>query len=448
MKQPISQPARRRATNDTGYGTIVDPGGSGESTGHVAHMVAPLSLGILFAGGGVFSADLAPGCHVAWAVEYDGAVAAVHAMNHPGALTIVQGVEYVDYSTLPQVDILQASPECKEFSAAKTNGAESETQLGQARAICRALRALRPRGFILENVRGYIGSESLKMIGHTLYELDYCMDQQVVNSADYGVPQTRERLIVRARAGGFMGMLPPIPGRVQTWRGWYQAIEDLLPTLPESRFAAWQLKRLATVKESFLVTTRNAAGEVPPRGEREPAFATGASDYKNWPRAFIVSNAATEYGDGVRSHDAPMFGVPAQSSGRARAFLLGVVVTHQERGDGVQFEDEPAMTIRAGHAPRAFIVDGKLSDSGAKLQIIDAQRPSATVVSSLSAMHDSRAWLTTGRVVAMTPRALARFQSIPDSFILPDKRSLAATVVGNGVPSLLGRLLVESLRYE
>jgi DNA (cytosine-5)-methyltransferase 1 len=45
----------------------------------------------------------------------------------------------------------------------------------------------------------------------------------------------------------------------------------------------------------------------------------------------------------------------------------------------------------------------------------------------------------------MTPRALARFQSVPDTYILPDKRTLAAKVIGNMVPPLLMQRIAENM---
>jgi DNA (cytosine-5)-methyltransferase 1 len=56
-----------------------------------------------------------------------------------------------------------------------------------------------------------------------------------------------------------------------------------------------------------------------------------------------------------------------------------------------------------------------------------------------------RAWLDQGRVVQMTPRALARFQTWPDWYPMPSTISLACTIVGNGVPVLMARLLIEGM---
>ena len=111
--------------------------------------------------------------------------------------------------------------------------------------------------------------------------------------------------------------------------------------------------------------------------------------------------------------------------------------------DGTAHErnaDDPTHTVQATaykQMPRAFIVDGKLSSSGKILRVNDGAEPMGTVVASQSAMRDTRARLSQGRVVAMTPRCLARFQSFPDWYVLPDKNALSCRIIGNAVPPLM-----------
>jgi DNA (cytosine-5)-methyltransferase 1 len=65
--------------------------------------------------------------------------------------------------------------------------------------LCRFVRILRPRYFILENVKGLLSHDSGKTflaILHTLDELGYAVEWQVLNSTDYGVPQSRERVVL------------------------------------------------------------------------------------------------------------------------------------------------------------------------------------------------------------------------------------------------------------
>ncbi|HEX6608237.1 MAG TPA: DNA cytosine methyltransferase [Chloroflexia bacterium] len=54
-------------------------------------------------------------------------------------------------------------------------------------------------------------------------------------------------------------------------------------------------------------------------------------------------------------------------------------------------------------------------------------------------------WLGEARFTHQTPRTLARFQSVPDSYQLPDKAALACRVLGNGVPCLVAQRVTESL---
>ena len=57
-------------------------------------------------------------------------------------------------------------------------------------------------------------------------------------------------------------------------------------------------------------------------------------------------------------------------------------------------------------------------------------------------IQDKRAWLESGRVVQLSVRALARIQSIPDSYKLPDKKTLACYVVGNAMPPLMYQKII------
>jgi site-specific DNA-cytosine methylase len=44
----------------------------------------------------------------------------------------------------------------------------------------------------------------------------------------------------------------------------------------------------------------------------------------------------------------------------------------------------------------------------------------------------------------MSPRAVARFQSFPDSYQLPVKKSLAGKIIGNAAPPLLMQRIAET----
>jgi site-specific DNA-cytosine methylase len=91
---------------------------------------------------------------------------------------------------------------------------------------------------------------------------------------------------------------------------------------------------------------------------------------------------------------------------------------------------EPSFTLTRGdNMPRALLVSGT-ADCGVR----ESEEPSSTVVATVGAKAAmDRAMLPSGRVVSLTPRALARLMGLGDTYILPDRRSVACRILGNGV---------------
>jgi DNA (cytosine-5)-methyltransferase 1 len=357
-------------------------------------------------GGGVDLGMRAAGIETAWGIEYDPAIAEVARAN--GSPVTVADVLEADPRRFERVDVLHASPPCPNFSSAKVGAQETAHDVALAGAVCRFIETLTPQVFTLENVYAYRLARGFKRILATLQRSGYWVAFSHVNSADYGVPQTRRRLILRAVRHGLVAPLPaPEP-----WVGWYASIADLIDELPESQFAPWQLERLPEAFRSLLVANGGFRGEVVTREQGEPSFTVTANTNQTGVRAFLVSGAGR--GDDLcvtRDACEPAATVVASEGKRpTRALLVGDQSANAGSGVQVREANEPAMTVRAlsggGSVPRAI----------------------AEV-----------------RVVAMTPRALARFQAFPDSYELPDASGLACRVVGNAVPPLLYQKIIQQL---
>ena len=112
--------------------------------------------------------------------------------------------------------LLVGGPPCQPFSKAAYWVHGDTKRLDDPRAdtltaYLRVLRDLRPQAFLLENVFGltYKGKdEALKLLQRTINKINtevgtrYSFNWQVLNCADYGVPQVRERFfLVGARDG-------------------------------------------------------------------------------------------------------------------------------------------------------------------------------------------------------------------------------------------------------
>ena len=452
--------------------------------------------GTYFSGGeGVGIAMRAMGIEHKFGVEFDDAIANVARLN--GFESITANVCEIDPAALPYVDIFHASPVCKNASNAKADGKESPEDIETAEAVCRYIEHHLPRVFTLENVWGYRKFEAFWRIKGCLNACGYSFDYWHLNAADYGVPQTRKRLILIARRDGVKPQKPhathtehprPMFETRQKWVGWYEAIEDLILTLPPSRFAKWQLERLPKeITQNLPVNSAFPNSNGKKHNETsEPSFVVDGLSLAHT-RALLVDSAGYDDEQGKMpiqtEMDAPAKTITGNYAKRPlNAFIVNTREQHCSDGITVAADDTPIYTLPATSTPdrhKAFIVDGKLGSYSTKLTVRDGGERFATVTAShnnrdLKAFlmpnensssavvrtgdeppgtvgatervgNVSRVWLASGRVVKMTPRALARFQSFPDSYILPAKTSLACTVIGNAVPPKLYQAVLRSI---
>lgn len=104
---------------------------------------------------------------------------------------------------LGRIDFIIGGPPCQTFSAAgrRANGVLGTTDARGVlfREYVRLLQELSPVGFLFENVYGIIGAqggEAWNEILKSFSEVGYKLYYRIVDAADYGVPQHRERLII------------------------------------------------------------------------------------------------------------------------------------------------------------------------------------------------------------------------------------------------------------
>lgn len=211
------------------------------------HPDSLMKAGTYFSGGGLVEEGLKGIIDPVVAVEYDRKISGVY-RNNFGQHIVTADVRDVDPKELVkhidgEVEYFHASPVCKNYSQAKTNGGEVELDKETAKSTADFINAVKPRVVTIENVKGYKDSEAMKIITQALDKNGYTWDSDVYNSADYGGYTSRERLIVRAVKDG---ELPEKPKKQPRKGGWLEAVEDILPTLKvkESGVAPWMDARL------------------------------------------------------------------------------------------------------------------------------------------------------------------------------------------------------------
>lgn len=106
-----------------------------------------------------------------------------------------------DNATAPTCDLYVAGPPCPAFSTAGLRRGIKDLR-GKVTFHCLDyVRVQRPRAVVIENVKG-LASKKHKHVLETIVEclrsLQYKVHTRVLNAADYGVPQRRERLFIVA----------------------------------------------------------------------------------------------------------------------------------------------------------------------------------------------------------------------------------------------------------
>ena len=412
----------------------------------------------LFSGGG--GADLglsAAGLDVKWGLEHDEEIAQVARDN--GLNIHTADVTKVDPEWYERVDVLHASPPCPNFSVAKTGAEETDEDVSLAQATVRFVEEIEPSLFSLENVWGYRKSQSWKLIRECLTAEGYDWNGWHLNCADYGVPQTRKRMIVAARKRGLRPKKPtathaedpPSGGlfgdTLDEWVGWYEAISDLIPDLPETELADWQKGRLPDelLQNTIVDTQPNARGDC--RGNDEPTKSVDATHASN--RRAVLVHGSDVRSMPTRDTDDASFSVIANGNQKGaganvpRAVLIDA--SRSEQFDLYQYDkDSPAFTHRStkgGASYKAVLVHGQQTNpaaSGKREDRTAITRDGDETVFSINATAYKGAGraLLGRRVVQMTPRALARFQTFPDWYDFPDTKTLACRIIGNAVPPL------------
>ena len=278
-----------------------------------------IKAGTYFSGGGLVEEGLKGIIDPVVAVEYDEKISGVY-RNNFGNHIVTADVRDVDPKELVgkidgEVEYFHASPVCKNYSLAKNNHEELELDKETAASTAEFISKVRPKVVTIENVKGYKDSEAMKTITDALDEAGYKWDADVYNAADYGGYTNRERLIVRAVRDG---ELPAKPEKQKRKSGWYEAVEDIMPTLTEKKngVAPWMDERLK-------------ADGIDWRHIDKPLYVMG-SGYANGtvPHAFadeLLPTLRTKSGDVIVMPDGKVY----RAMGRVLARVSGVSDDYQ-----------------------------------------------------------------------------------------------------------------------
>jgi len=191
------------------------------------------------------------GFDIVFATDSNSLCAESHKVNFDHGNFLLAPIEDVTEEHLAPVlsepvDLLIGGPPCPPYSKSRFYRTDKPRALhdpvGDATmsGYLRALELLRPRAFLLENVPGMrykVHADALTHLQATASSLGYTTNWDVLNAANYGVPQIRERFFMLGSLEGKVPMPDPahakapgdtlLTGDLQPWRTAGDVLADL-----------------------------------------------------------------------------------------------------------------------------------------------------------------------------------------------------------------------------
>ena len=182
----------------------------------------------------------AAGLDIALALECNPFPVATIVRNRPSLPLIDRPIEKVSSCEILEMARLEpgapfavvGGPSCQVFSTAGKRRSLGDPRSTMFRHFVRVIRATRPKFFVMENVRGLLSAavrhrplsqrgpghppleeeeqlgSAFRVVAATLRSLGYYCVFDILNAADYGVPQTRQRLVIVGSRDGRRVRMP------------------------------------------------------------------------------------------------------------------------------------------------------------------------------------------------------------------------------------------------
>lgn len=171
----------------------------------------------LFSGaGGLDLGLIQAGNQIIWANDIDKDAVATYKRNI-GDHIVCDDIRNIAIGDIPSADVVVGGFPCQGFSQANLMRALYDERNQLYKFFYSVIKEKQPKFFIAENVKGILNlgkGEAIKQIVADFESAGYIAEVHLVNMADYGVPQTRQRVVIigqRSDLGGTQWFRFPEP---------------------------------------------------------------------------------------------------------------------------------------------------------------------------------------------------------------------------------------------
>lgn len=151
------------------------------------------------------------GFDIIWANDFVEDAVKTYSRNI-GNHIVLGDITKIDSESIPDgADVIIGGFPCQGFSVANTKRSMEDKRNFLYKEMLRIIKDKNPKVFLAENVKGILSMENgkvIKMIKNDFEQLGYKVDVKLVNAADYGVPQMRERVLIMGNRLGKENVFP------------------------------------------------------------------------------------------------------------------------------------------------------------------------------------------------------------------------------------------------
>lgn len=212
--------------------------------------ISPTAIDVFSGGGGLTVGMKKAGFTVVGAVEMEKHAFSTYKANHPEVHAFRQDVRTINGSSFTQnsptgrIDLVAGCPPCQGFSSLTSKYTKDDPRNELVLEMARIVLETKPKAVMMENVPGLLdkGKHLFDKFVAMLTSDGYRCNYRVLQTADYGIPQSRRRLVFLAGRHMEVPLPEPTHSRVPTsvlrpWMGIGTRIIDMPEpvTLSDSR---------------------------------------------------------------------------------------------------------------------------------------------------------------------------------------------------------------------
>jgi DNA (cytosine-5)-methyltransferase 1 len=331
-----------------------------------------------------------------------------------------------------------------------------------------------PIALLMENVpeiMNFGGHNLAEEICEALEALGYRCAYTLLNAANYGVPQTRERFFLFAihSAAGVDPSFPPATHRVDLPVGYLGArshalslvrgatgrtrwVEPLVPSSGLARAVTAQealadlpLLDPTAIREEAAKRDTRYKGD-PYRSGRPSTFASAMRNWPGFPSSGIVQNHMTR---NLTERDYRVFKLMKPGADYPAALAIARQLLEAKLGRLARSKGQRIPKTRALHRlKQEYIPPYDETKFANKWRKMEADRPARTLMAHLGKDTYSHIHYDSDQRRTISVREAARLQSFPDGFEFANTLNQAFRQIGNSVPPLLAFALASHLMKE